>query len=209
MDLAGQSALISMTTIQRVYVFRHGPTEWSASGRHTGRTDLPLTAEGEDAARGLEPGLRDLRFSLVLTSPSQRARQTCELAGLGRVAESDPLLAEWDYGDYEGKTSAEIHRTRVDWNLFRDGCPGGELPSQVSDRADRGLARMRVLEGNIAVFTHGHFARVLAARWVGLPAKDGRVLVLDPAHFGLLGYEHDSPAAPVIVRWNCGPGTAP
>jgi probable phosphoglycerate mutase len=195
-----------MNANQRVYLFRHGPTDWSGSGRHTGRTDVPLNAAGEDASRALEPMVREIRFSMVLTSPSSRAQLTCELAGLGRTAEPDDSLAEWDYGEYEGKTSAEIHRTRVDWSLFRDGCPAGESPAQVSERADRCIARVRVLTGNIALFTHGHFARVLAARWAGLPVGEGRVLVLDPARFGILGYEHDSPSNPAVFLWNFGPG---
>src|SRR5580765_335804 len=135
--------------LPRVYLVRHGETEWSASGRHTGRTDVPLTVVGEDEARELGARLQGIRFARVQTSPRQRAVRTCQLAGLGPVAEVDPDLAEWDYGDYEGQLSVDIHKTRPDWNLFRDGCPGGESPEQVTDRADRVIARLRLLQGDI------------------------------------------------------------
>ena len=167
--------------LPRIYLIRHGETEWSLSGQHTGRTDIPLTARGEDEARELGQRLRDIQFARVLTSPRQRARRTCELAGLGPVAEIEPDLAEWDYGDYEGQRSADIRKARPDWNLFRDGCPRGEMPAQISDRADRLIARLRVLDGNVALFSHGHFGRVLAARWIGLPVSEGQHFLLPTA----------------------------
>jgi len=191
--------------LQRVFIVRHGETEWSMSGRHTGRSDIPLTARGEDRARAIGSRLRGVPFTRVLVSPRQRARRTCELAGLGLKAEVDQNLAEWDYGDYEGKTSVEIREERPDWNLFRDGAPGGEMPAQVSARADRLIAHLRTLEGNIALFTHGHFSRVLAARWIGLAVMEGQHFLLDTACLGILDYEHKRADAPVIGLWNEGP----
>jgi len=154
--------------VVRLYLIRHGETEWSLSGQHTGRTDLPLTAHGEDEARKLEPWLRPIPFARVLTSPLQRARQTCELAGLGAAASVEPDLAEWNYGDYEGRLSRDIRKARPDWNVFRDGCPNGEMPGQVSARADRVVARLLALDGNVALFSHGQFSRALATRWIEL-----------------------------------------
>jgi len=194
--------------LPRVYLIRHGETEWSLSGRHTGRTDVPLNAAGEARARALEPRLRDVRFARVFTSPRERARQTCELAGLGRMAEIDAQLAEWDYGDYEGLRSEEIQRTRPQWNLFRDGCPHGESPADISGRADQVIARLRGLEGNVALFSHGHFGRVLAARWIELPAGEARRFLSDTASVGILDFEHGNIGAPVIALWNGGPGAA-
>jgi broad specificity phosphatase PhoE len=191
--------------VSSVYLVRHGDTDWSKSGRHTGRTEIPLSAQGELNARRLAARLAPVAFGSVLTSPRQRARRTCELAGLGADAVSDPDLAEWDYGDYEGLTSAEILAARPGWELFRDGCPGGETPSQVAARADRLIARVRSLQGNVALFSHGHFGRALAARWVGLPVGAGERLLLDTASIGVLSYEHGNPAAPVIARWNIPP----
>jgi len=192
--------------LPRIYLIRHGETEWSLSGQHTGRTDISLTAPGEDGARELGQRLRDIQFARVLTSPRQRARRTCELAGLGPVAEIEPDLAEWDYGDYEGQRSANILQARPDWNLFRDGCPRGETPAQISDRADRFIARLRVLEGNVALFSHGHFGRVLAARWIGLPVSEAQRFLLDTASLSILGYEPNHPEVPVIALWNAGSG---
>ncbi len=189
-----------------LYLIRHGETEWSLSGRHTGRTELPLTPRGEDAARALGERLRQIDLARVLTSPRLRARRTCELTGLGAAAHPEPLLAEWDYGDYEGLTSAEISKMRPGWNVFRDGCPGGETPQQISDRADELIGRLRGLEGNSALFSHGHFGRVLAARWLGLPVADGRYFLLSPASLSVLGYEHDRRDQPALVLWNA---TAP
>jgi probable phosphoglycerate mutase len=194
--------------VSSVYLVRHGETAWSKSGRHTGRTEIPLSEQGELNARRLAARLASVGFSHVLTSPRQRARRTCELAGLGASAETDPDLAEWDYGDYEGMTSAEILSARPGWVLFRDGCPGGETPAQVSSRADRLIARIRMMEGNVALFSHGHFSRVLAVRWVGLPAAEGERLLLDTASMGVLSFEHRNPAAPVIASWNIPPPEA-
>jgi broad specificity phosphatase PhoE len=194
--------------VSSVYLVRHGETDWSKSGRHTGRTEIPLSAQGELNARRLAARLAPVAFSSVLTSPRQRARRTCELAGLGAGAVPDPDLAEWDYGDYEGLTSAEILAARPGWELFRDGCPGGETPSQVAARADRLIARVRSMQGNVALFSHGHFGRALAARWVGLPVGAGERLLLDTASIGVLAYEHGNPAAPVIARWNIPPAEA-
>ena len=186
----------------RIYLVRHGETEWSLSGQHTGRTDIPLTTRGEDGARKLGQRLRDIPFAHVLSSPRQRARRTWELSGLTPLAEIEPDLAEWDYGDYEGKRSVDILKDRPDWNLFQDGCPGGETPSQISDRADRLIARLRVREKNIALFSHGHFGRVMAARWIGLPVSEARHWLLDTASLSILGSEPNHPEVPVIALWN-------
>jgi probable phosphoglycerate mutase len=185
-----------------VYLIRHGETAWSLLGRHTGRTEIPLTERGERIAGLLKKRLATAGFSHVFTSPRQRAARTCELAGWGASAVVVPDLAEWDYGDYEGLRSADIHKTRPDWNLFRDGCPGGESLADVSARADRLIASIRMLEGTVALFSHGHFGRVVAARWAELPAGDGQRLLLDPCALGILGYEKDDPAAPVLSLWN-------
>jgi probable phosphoglycerate mutase len=188
--------------LPQVYFIRHGATSWSSEGRHTGRTEIPLTAQGERNARGLAARLGPVTFSHVFTSPRLRARRTCELAGLGRSAGIEPDLAEWDYGEYEGMRSADVIESRPDWNLFRDGCPGGESPAQVSGRADRLVARLRALDGNVALFSHGHFGRVLAARWIGLPVGDAALFLLDTASVSILGFEHDDRAAPAIALWN-------
>ncbi len=192
--------------VARVFFVRHGDTAWSKSGQHTGRTDIPLSDEGEVAARALAAPLAGVRFSQVLTSPRHRAVRTCELAGFAPGSRVDPDLAEWDYGDYEGLTSAQILQGRPGWNLFRDGCPGGEAPEQVAVRADRVVDRLRALAGNVAVFSHGHFGRVLAARWVALPVADGERLLLSPASVGILTFEHGRPEAPVLGLWNYFPG---
>jgi probable phosphoglycerate mutase len=184
-----------------VYLARHGETAWSVSGQHTGRTDLPLTERGEEQARALGRRLRAVAFAKVLTSPSQRAVRTCALAGFGAAAEIDPELAEWDYGDYEGRRTAEILAERPDWQLFRDGAPGGETPEQVGARADRAIARIRAVRGDVLLVSSAHISRVLAARWLGLPASGGRYLVLGTASLSLLGYEHDL-SEPAIRLWN-------
>jgi broad specificity phosphatase PhoE len=184
-----------------VYLARHGETAWSLSGQHTGRTDLPLTDRGERNARALGERLRGLTFTKVFTSPLQRAARTCELAGFGRAAEIDPDLVEWDYGQYEGRRTVEIHAERPDWQLFRDGCPGGESPDQIGARADRVIARLRGVEGNVLVFSSGHFLRVLGARWLNLEAAVGRYLLLSTASLSALGYEHNQ-AEPAIRLWN-------
>jgi broad specificity phosphatase PhoE len=184
-----------------VYLARHGETAWSLSGQHTGRTDLPLTERGERNARSLGERLKGLTFAAVLTSPLRRAARTCELAGFGAGAEIDRDLLEWDYGRYEGRTSAEIHAERPDWQLFRDGCPGGESPEQVGVRAERLVNRVRAVRGDVLLFSSGHFLRVLAARWLGLEPGAGRYLLLSTASLGALGYEHDR-SEPVIRLWN-------
>lgn len=185
-----------------VYVARHGETAWSLSGQHTGRTDLPLTPNGERNARRLGERLKDLAFAKVFTSPLQRAARTCELAGFGAVAETDPDLVEWDYGRYEGLRSVEIFAERLDWQLFRDGCPGGESPEQVGERADRVVQRLRTFSGNVLLFSSGHFIRVLAARWLALgPGSAGRYFLLSTASLSALSYEHNL-SRPVIRLWN-------
>ncbi len=186
----------------RIYFVRHGETAWSLSGQHTGGTDIPLTQQGELAASGLANRLSAVQFSHVLTSPLQRARRTCELAAMGDLAEIDPDLTEWDYGDYEGQSSADTRKTRPDWNLFRDGAPNGESPAQIGERADRLLSRLRTMRGNVALFSHGQFGRVLGARWIGLPALDAQRLVLGTASISILGYEHNLATQPVIIAWN-------
>jgi probable phosphoglycerate mutase len=184
-----------------VYLARHGETAWSLSGQHTGRTDLPLTERGERNARALGERLRGMTFAKVFTSPLQRAARTCELAGFGDAAEIDPDLVEWDYGQYEGRRTAEIHTERPDWQLFRDGCPGGESPDQVGARADRVVSRVRAVNGDVLLFSSGHFLRVLASRWLGLDAAAGRLLLLSTASLSALGYEHHQ-TEPVIRLWN-------
>jgi len=178
---------------------RHGETAWSLSGQHTGLTDIPLTEKGEQDARRLGERLREMTFARVFTSPLQRARRTCELAGFGNVAVVDPDLVEWNYGDYEGRTSQEIKAERPDWQLFRDGCPGGEKPADVGARVDRVIARIRDADGHVAVFAHGHLLRVFVARWIGLPPEEGRRFVLDTVTLSVLGYYRD---VPTIRRWN-------
>jgi probable phosphoglycerate mutase len=185
------------------YLIRHGETEWSLSGRHTGRTDIPLTTHGEEEARTLQSRLGNIDFTAVLTSPLQRARRTCELTGLCAAPVIEPDLAEWDYGAYEGLRSPEIQRERPDWSVFRDGCPGGESPAQIADRADRLIARLRSRrEGAIALFTHGHFGCALAARWIDLPVIEGQHLLLSTASISILGQHPTHPEVPVISLWN-------
>jgi probable phosphoglycerate mutase len=186
----------------RLYLIRHGETEWTLSGQHTGHTDIPLTAHGEDEAKGLAPRLQAIPFAHVWTSPRQRARQTCELAGLGPAAKTDPDLTEWDYGDYEGLLSVDIRKSRSDWSIFRDGCPHGEMPAHVSERADRLIARLRVLEGNIALFSHGQFGCVLAARWIGLPLLQAKHFRIGTASLSILASDPHHPEVPVIALWN-------
>jgi len=183
------------------YLVRHGETAWSLSGRHTGRTDLSLTERGERDACGLGERLRGLTFAKVLTSPLQRARRTCELAGFGGMAEIDPDLVEWNYGRYEGLCTADIRAERTGWQLFRDGCPDGEMPYEVGARADRIIARLRSIEGNALLFSSGHLLRVLAVRWIGLEAAAGQHLVLGTTSLSTLGYEH-APTDPAILLWN-------
>jgi broad specificity phosphatase PhoE len=184
-----------------VFLARHGETAWSLSGQHTGLTDLPLTERGELNAQSLGRRLRDFTFKKVFTSPLKRAVRTCELAGFGGEAETDRDLLEWNYGQYEGRRTREIQEERPGWQLFRDGCPGGETPDQVGARADRIVARARNVPGNVLLFSSGHFLRVLAARWLGLDAAAGRSFTLDTASLSTLGYEHDQ-SEPVIRLWN-------
>lgn len=198
----GRKDVTGKTVLSQLYLMRHGETAWSLSGQHTGRTDIPLIEQGEQDARKLAERLRAVKFSRVFTSPLQRARRTCELAGLGDLAEIEPDLAEWDYGEYEGLRPVDIREGRPDWNVFRDGCPGGESPAQVSERADRVIARLRTLEGNIATFSHGHFGRVLAAHWIGFEIRQAQNLLLSTASISILGYEHNVAEVPAIVLWN-------
>ncbi|KRB50406.1 phosphoglycerate mutase [Rhizobium sp. Root708] len=189
------------TTLPEIYLVRHGETEWSLSGRHTGRSDIPLTPNGEAAAREVGPRLAGRSFAAVWLSPSQRARNTCRLAGFGAgvVAKND--LAEWDYGAYEGITTKAIHADRPDWQLFRDGCPDGEAADDVGARADRIVTELRQANASILIFSSSHFLRVLAARWLGLPPTDGARFILDTTSISVLGYEHDL-TEPVIRQWN-------
>jgi broad specificity phosphatase PhoE len=185
-----------------ISVARHGETAWSLSGQHTGVTDLPLTDRGERNARRLGERLKGLSFAKVFTSPLQRAARTCELAGFGAGAEVDRDLLEWNYGEYEGRRTAEILAERRDWQLFRDGCPGGESPGQIGARADRVVSRLRAIQGDVLLFSSGHFLRVLAARWLGLEPAAGRYFLLSTASLGMLAYEHNSRSEPVIRLWN-------
>jgi probable phosphoglycerate mutase len=190
-----------MSPLPVVYLARHGGTAWTASRQHTGLTDLPLTPQGELEASQLGERLRGLTFAQILTSPLRRARRTCELAGFGSAAGVEPDLREWNYGSYEGRTTAEIRAERPDWQLFRDGCPGGESQEQVGERADRVLRRVRAVGGDVLLFSSGHFLRVFAARWLGLPPGAGQYLLLGTASLSKLGYEHGL-SEPVIRLWN-------
>jgi probable phosphoglycerate mutase len=184
--------------MRRVFLIRHGETEWSLSGQHTGATDIPLTERGRAAARLLAPLLSTITFDLVLTSPLGRARQTCELAGLSEKAEIEPDLAEWNYGEYEGLTPRQIHERAPGWMIFTDGCPGGESPEQIGARVDRVIEKVRRVN-LAALFAHGHVFRVFVARWLGLPAQAGSSFLLDTATVSVLGYYRDVPA---VKRWN-------
>src|SRR6201989_641949 len=180
-----------------VHLARHGETEWTITGQHTGRTDLPLTDREECNARLLGKRLGGMKFAKVLTSPLRRAVRTCELAGFGSIAEVDSNLIEWDYGEYEGRLTVDILRERPDWQLFRDGCPGGESPQQVAARADRVVQKIRAVPGNVLLFSSGHFLRMLGARWLRLEPQDGKCFLLGTASLSILGYEHDA-EEPVI-----------
>ena len=193
--------MIPAAALPRLWLARHGQTAWSLTGQHTGLTDLPLTPVGEANARRLGERLRNQRFDRVLCSPLQRALRTCELAGFGSRAELDARLLEWDYGDYEGRTSADLHAAQPDWRLFRDGCPGGESPAQVAARADSLIATLRPLSGDTLLFSSGHLLRMLAARWLGLAPTAGALLALDTASLSVLGYEH-ALQQPVLRLWN-------
>jgi len=187
--------------LQKIYLLRHGQTEWTISGRHTGITEVPLTPHGEEEARAMGQRLRGVIFQRVLTSPRLRARRTCELAGWGAAAEVVEDLHEWNYGAYEGLLPSEILARQPGWNVFDDGCPGGETPADTQIRADRLLATLRKAEGNIALFSHGHFTRVLAARWVGLPVAQGQILASTTGSVSILGF-NGTGDKPVIHLWN-------
>lgn len=189
------------STLPEIHLVRHGETEWSLSGRHTGRSDIPLTAKGEAAARDVGSRLAGRGFAAVWSSPSQRARDTCELSGFSAGAIVKDDLAEWDYGAYEGITTKEIQASRPGWQLFRDGCPKGEAAGDVGGRADRIISELRLANAPILIFSSAHFLRVLGARWLGLPPTDGARFILDTASISVLGYEHDL-TEPVIRRWN-------
>jgi probable phosphoglycerate mutase len=184
--------------VEEVYLVRHGQTEWSLSGQHTGMTDIPLNENGKAETQRLRSILAEVSFSLVLTSPLRRARETCELVGFGGRAESDLDLREWNYGDYEGLTATQILEKRPGWMIFRDGCPGGETAAQVGERADRIIARVRRAIGNVVLFGHGQLFRVLVARWLGLPPVGGQHFFLDTATWSVLDY-HGSPEVKI---WN-------
>jgi len=188
-------------TLPVTYLARHGETAWSLTGQHTGLTDIPLTERGERNARRLGERLAALTFAQVFTSPLRRAFRTCELAGFAAVATVDPDLVEWNYGKYEGRRSAEIRAERPDWQLFRDGCPGGETPDDVAVRADRVVSRVRAVQGDVLLFSSGHFLGVLAARWLGLEPGAGRFFLLSTASLSALGYEHDL-TQPVVRLWD-------
>jgi len=196
-----ESVLDMNTELPIVYLARHGETAWSLTGQHTGRTDLPLTERGERNARALGARLNGLKFAKVFTSPVLRARRTCELAGFGSAVEVDRDLVEWNYGQYDGRRTSEIQAERPDWQLFRDGCPGGESPDEVGARADRVVSRLRAVPGDVLIFSSGHFLRVLAARWLGLEPAGGRYFLLSTASLSALGYEH-SLCQPVIRLWD-------
>ncbi|RFA06740.1 histidine phosphatase family protein [Subtercola boreus] len=186
---------------------RHGETEWSLTGKHTGQTDIPLTTHGKSQARALTPRLRDIPFAAVISSPLQRAVETCQLSGL-LLTETVPDVDEWNYGQYEGLTSDTIRDTRPGWGVFRDGCPGGESVDQVQQRADRVLSRLRRYPGNVAVFSHGQFGEALAARWIGRPVLEAQHFHLDPATVSIFQIDPAHPAVPVISLWNSS-GTLP
>lgn len=193
-----------MSGPERIVLVRHGETEWSASGQHTSRTDLPLVETGREQARALAQTLRGRTFTLVLSSPLKRALETCRLTGFGDVVEPREELHEWDYGEYEGLTTPQIKDRRPDWSLWRDGCPGGESPDQVCARADRLLASLVEVDGGVLMFAHGHILRVLSARWLDMPVSAGARLLLGAGALCVLGHERDTRA---LERWNEIPGT--
>jgi broad specificity phosphatase PhoE len=187
--------------LPKLYLIRHGDTDWSQTGQHTGRTDKPLNTLGLQRAQELKQRLAGIEFTQIFSSPLIRAKYTCDLAGFGDRARLDPDLVEWHYGDYEGLKSSEIKQNRPDWNLFTDGAPNGETPAAVADRADRFVAKVRRFEGNVAAFSSGHISRMIAARWLGLAPKDARIFYCTTASIGILGYEHTL-TQPVIHLWN-------
>ncbi|MEO7600432.1 MAG: histidine phosphatase family protein [Opitutus sp.] len=195
--------------LPRIYLARHGQTEWSLTGRHTGRTDAVLTTDGESEARSVGQRLRGMMFDHVVSSPRLRATRTCALAGITDTPLIDDDFREWDYGDYEGLRSAEITALHSGWNVFLHGCPGGESPDQISERADRAVRTLQALPGNILVFSHGHFLRVLAVRWVGLSIAAAQRIYLNTGSLSMLGYEHERREEPVILLWNERPPQSP
>jgi broad specificity phosphatase PhoE len=195
---------VDASSLPYVCLIRHGETTWTVTGQHTGRSDIPLTSRGEDEARALNAQLRKMRFSDVFTSPLGRASRTCELAGFGAVAVSDSDLVEWDYGDYEGRRTPEILTERPTWRLFEDGCPHGESVEAIGARADRVILRVRDCSGNVLLFAHRDILRVVAARWLDLPPREGRRLYLGTASRSILGYDHNK-HEPVIRLWNDAP----
>jgi probable phosphoglycerate mutase len=188
--------------LPRLFLARHGDTAWTESRQHTGRTDIPLNERGVEHARQLGARLRKFSLECVFTSPLQRASKTCELAGYGGIAQVDPDLVEWDYGRFEGKLTRDILKERPGWELFRDGCPEGESPEDVAARADRFIARVRGIEKDVLAFSSGHISRMIAARWIGLPAGAGRFFYCRPASVGVLAYEHKNRDEPIIWLWN-------
>jgi probable phosphoglycerate mutase len=186
----------------KVCLIRHGETAWSLSGQHTGKTDLDLTANGQDQARSLAPRLQAMGFTRVLVSPRLRARRTCELAGLGGMAEVEADLAEWDYGEHEGRRSADIRLNHPGWDIWRDGCPGGESPADISARADRLITQLHRMGGSVALFSHGQFGVALATRWIGLALIEGQHFTLHPASISLLGTHPQHQNRRVIELWN-------
>ena len=190
------------SALPNLYLARHGDTAWTDSHQHTGRTDLPLNERGEEHARQLGERLRRFAFVRVFTSPLQRASKTCALAGFGDRSELDHDLIEWDYGRFEGKRTSDILRERPGWELYQDGCPEGESPEDVAARADRFLARVHGVDGDVLAFSSGHIIRMIAARWLGLPPAAGRLFFCDPASVSVLGFEHDNRDQPVVRLWN-------
>ena len=188
--------------LPRLFLARHGDTAWTESRQHTGLTDLPLNERGGEHARQLGERLKRFTFARVFTSPLQRASKTCALAGFGAAAQVDPDLVEWDYGRFEGKLTKDILKERPGWEMFRDGCPGGESPQDVAGRAERFIDRARAVEGNVLAFSSGHIIRMIAARWLRLPPGAGRFFFCRPASVGVLGFEHNSRDGPIIGLWN-------
>jgi len=203
----GESASEIMARRLRIFFFRHGETKWSLTARHTGKIDIPLTAHGDEQARGLRPWIAAMAFSQVLASPRLRARATCELSGASKTPEIESDLAEWDYGEYDGRRSVDIVKSRPGWNLYLDGCPNGETPAEVGARADRLIGRLRAMSGDIALFSHGQFGAVLGARWIGLEVVEARHFSLGPASMNLLSSDPDHPEVPVIALWNAAAGS--